>query len=130
MATHPPELSVVIPAAFVVLAELPLLSSGKVDRRSLPAPEWQIAQSDYVAPRTPVEEVLAGIWAEVLGVSGGGWVGTERFDVMARPEHAAAESLGDPAKMTDQQRRTVRDQMGERLRALLADRFHLVPHVA
>ena len=40
-------------------------------------------------------------------VSGGpGWVGTERFDVMARPEHAAAEGLEDLAKMTDDQRKT------------------------
>ena len=62
-------------------------------------------------------------------VSGGpGWVGTERFDVMARPEHAAAEGLEDLAKMTDDQRKTVRDQMAERLRALLADRFQLVVH--
>ena len=50
-------------------------------------------------------------------ISGGpGWVGTERFDVMARPEHAAAEGPDDPAKMTDGQRKTVRDQMAERLR--------------
>ncbi len=62
-------------------------------------------------------------------VSGGpGWVGTERFDVMARPESAAAEGLTDLAKMTDGQRKTVRDQMAERLRALLADRFQLVVH--
>ncbi len=62
-------------------------------------------------------------------VSGGaGWVGTERFDVMARPEHASAEAVEDPAKMTDQQRRTNRDQITERLRALLADRFQLVVH--
>ena len=62
-------------------------------------------------------------------VSGGpGWVGTERFDVMARPERAAAEGQEDLAKMTDPERRTVRDQIAERLRALLADRFQLVVH--
>jgi uncharacterized protein (TIGR03435 family) len=62
-------------------------------------------------------------------LSGGpGWLGTERFDVMARPEHAAAEGLEDLAKMTDDQRKTVREQMGERLRALLADRFQLAVH--
>lgn len=62
-------------------------------------------------------------------ISGGpGWLGTERFDVMARPEHAAAEGLQDLSKMTDDQRKTVREQMGERLRALLADRFQLVVH--
>jgi len=57
-----------IPTAFVMLSELPLLSSGKVDRRALPAPERQSTESGSVAPRTPVEEILAGIWTEVLGV--------------------------------------------------------------
>src|SRR6185369_4229703 len=57
-----------IPTAFVMLSELPLLSSGKVDRKALPAPERQSAEESHVAPRTPVEEILAGIWAEVLGV--------------------------------------------------------------
>jgi bla regulator protein BlaR1 len=62
-------------------------------------------------------------------ISGGpGWVGTERFDVMARPDRAAADGLEDLAKMTDDQRKTVRDQIAERLRALLADRFQLVVH--
>jgi bla regulator protein BlaR1 len=62
-------------------------------------------------------------------ISGGpGWMGTERFDVMARPERAAADGLEDLSKMTDAQRKTVRDQMAERLRGLLADRFQLVVH--
>ena len=56
-----------IPAAFVLLPALPLTPNGKVDRRALPAPEWR-AGADSVAPRTPLEEVLAGIWCEVLGV--------------------------------------------------------------
>ncbi len=53
-----------VPGAFVVLARLPLTANGKVDRRALPEPEY--AAADFVAPRTPTEEVLAGIWAEVL----------------------------------------------------------------
>ncbi len=55
---------------FVPLDELPLTPSGKVDRRQLPAPEAarEEARADYVAPRTPVEEVLAGIWRDILGV--------------------------------------------------------------
>jgi uncharacterized protein (TIGR03435 family) len=62
-------------------------------------------------------------------VSGGpGWVATERFDVTARPERAAAEGLEDLAKMADGQFKTVRDQSNERLRALLADRFQLIVH--
>ncbi len=55
-----------VPAAFVVLESVPLTPSGKVDRRALPAPELGSEAESYVAPRTPTEEVLAGIWAEVL----------------------------------------------------------------
>ncbi|HEV2736817.1 MAG TPA: condensation domain-containing protein, partial [Longimicrobiaceae bacterium] len=54
-----------VPGAYVVLEKLPLTPSGKVARRALPAPERRSGEG-YVAPRTPVEEVLAGIWAEVL----------------------------------------------------------------
>ncbi|HEX2269376.1 MAG TPA: amino acid adenylation domain-containing protein [Pyrinomonadaceae bacterium] len=59
-----------IPSAFVVLDELPLTPNGKVDRRALPAPDEVHASEDsaYPAPRTPVEELLAGIWADVLKV--------------------------------------------------------------
>jgi amino acid adenylation domain-containing protein len=56
-----------VPSAYVVLEALPLTSNGKVDRRALPAPAGNaVIQGEYVAPRTPIEEVLAGIWAEVL----------------------------------------------------------------
>jgi amino acid adenylation domain-containing protein len=57
-----------MPATFVTLAALPLTPSGKVDRKALPAPERRSAEESHVAPRTPVEEILAGIWAELLGV--------------------------------------------------------------
>ncbi|HEU0080068.1 MAG TPA: amino acid adenylation domain-containing protein, partial [Longimicrobiaceae bacterium] len=53
-----------VPGAFVLLESLPLTPNGKVDRRALPAPEGSAAES--VAPRTPTEEILAGIWSEVL----------------------------------------------------------------
>ncbi|MCP4663471.1 MAG: amino acid adenylation domain-containing protein, partial [bacterium] len=55
-----------VPAVFVELDRLPLLPNGKVDRRALPAPDWSALPRDYVAPQGPVEELLAGIWAEVL----------------------------------------------------------------
>jgi acyl carrier protein len=59
-----------IPTAFVTLAELPLAPGGKVDRRALPAPENLRPQleREYVAPESPVEEALAEIWAEALGL--------------------------------------------------------------
>ncbi|HEY0018768.1 MAG TPA: amino acid adenylation domain-containing protein, partial [Longimicrobium sp.] len=57
-----------VPAAFVVLDAFPLTANGKVDRRAFPAPADAGADgAEYVAPRTPVEELLAGIWCEVLG---------------------------------------------------------------
>ncbi|RMF29114.1 MAG: amino acid adenylation domain-containing protein, partial [Chloroflexi bacterium] len=59
-----------VPAAFVVLDAMPLTPSGKVDRRALPAPDQARPDLEgaYVAPRTREEEILAQIWAEVLGV--------------------------------------------------------------
>jgi amino acid adenylation domain-containing protein/non-ribosomal peptide synthase protein (TIGR01720 family) len=58
-----------IPSVFVELMELPLTANGKVDRKTLAAAELELTQSRvYEAPRTAVEELLAGIWAEVLGV--------------------------------------------------------------
>jgi acyl carrier protein len=55
-----------VPSAFVLRSALPLLPNGKVDRRSLPAPE----KSAISAVRSPMEEMVAGIWREVLGVEG------------------------------------------------------------
>ncbi|HEX2092656.1 MAG TPA: amino acid adenylation domain-containing protein, partial [Longimicrobiaceae bacterium] len=54
-----------VPGALVVLEALPLTAHGKVDRRALPAPQWSSGK-DYTAPRTATEEIVAGIWAEVL----------------------------------------------------------------
>ncbi|MER7989945.1 amino acid adenylation domain-containing protein, partial [Streptomyces noursei] len=58
-----------IPTAFVVVDGLPLTANGKVDRRALPEPDLSgLSEAEYVAPRTPVEEAVAGVFAEVLGV--------------------------------------------------------------
>ncbi len=59
-----------VPAVFVELSVLPLNSSGKVDRAALPAPDGARPElvGGFVAPRTVTEELLAGIWAQVLGV--------------------------------------------------------------
>jgi amino acid adenylation domain-containing protein len=57
-----------LPSVFVVLEAMPLTPNGKVDRRALPAPgPDRLGQHDtYVAPRTPIEELLSLIWCEVL----------------------------------------------------------------
>ncbi|WP_444546333.1 non-ribosomal peptide synthase/polyketide synthase [Archangium lansingense] len=57
-----------VPSAFVALEALPLLPSGKVDRKALPAPVLERPAERWTAPRTPVEEVLAGLWSELLQV--------------------------------------------------------------
>ena len=56
-----------VPAAFMPLERLPLTRNGKVDRKALPAPDASAQPvREYQAPRTPTEEVLAGVWAQVL----------------------------------------------------------------
>jgi acyl carrier protein len=57
-----------VPSGFVVLEAVPLTPSGKVDRRALARLEGGRAEDAYLPPRTPVEEVLAGIWRGVLRV--------------------------------------------------------------
>ncbi|PYS20676.1 MAG: hypothetical protein DMF72_20290 [Acidobacteria bacterium] len=59
-----------VPQAFVLLNEMPLTGNGKIDQRSLPAPDLnrREVQQEYVRPQTVKERVLAGAWAEVLGV--------------------------------------------------------------
>jgi amino acid adenylation domain-containing protein len=62
--------SYMIPSIFVTLKEIPLTPNGKVNRRELPEPEFieSEANENFVAPRTPSEEMLASIWRETLGV--------------------------------------------------------------
>ncbi|MCI0397703.1 MAG: amino acid adenylation domain-containing protein [Chloroflexi bacterium] len=59
-----------LPSAFIMLDALPLMPNGKVDRRALPAPDQARARPEesFAAPRTPVEEIIAGIWAQMLNV--------------------------------------------------------------
>ncbi|PCK02583.1 MAG: hypothetical protein COA42_21990, partial [Alteromonadaceae bacterium] len=59
-----------LPSQFVVLDKLPLTPNGKVDRKALPSPESASSsdESELLAPRTPMEELLAQIWIEVLGL--------------------------------------------------------------
>jgi amino acid adenylation domain-containing protein len=59
-----------VPSDFVVLDALPFTATGKVDRGALPAPGTNLpaAARPWTAPRTPVEEVLCGLWAQVFGL--------------------------------------------------------------
>jgi amino acid adenylation domain-containing protein len=59
-----------VPASFAILSALPLTPNGKIDRRALPEPDRDRPplEQAFVPPATPLEHVLAGIWAEVLDV--------------------------------------------------------------
>jgi amino acid adenylation domain-containing protein len=60
-----------VPSVFVFMAQLPMTSGGKVDRAALPEPDGRRPALDaaYVEPRTPIEEMMAGIWSKMLRVS-------------------------------------------------------------
>ncbi|MDP5016251.1 MAG: amino acid adenylation domain-containing protein, partial [Dolichospermum sp.] len=57
-----------IPHTLMVMEKLPVLPNGKLDRKSLPEPDISAIQSEFVAPQTPTQEIIAKIWAEVLGI--------------------------------------------------------------
>jgi len=58
-----------VPSFFVVLEQFPLTPNGKIDRKALPAPDNITTSSEFAPPQTPTEQLLAAIWAEVLGVA-------------------------------------------------------------
>ncbi|WP_447963615.1 amino acid adenylation domain-containing protein [Nitrospira sp. Ecomares 2.1] len=56
-----------VPVAVVFLASLPLTPNGKINRKALPAPESDQTEETWEAPATPTQDLVAGIWSEVLG---------------------------------------------------------------
>jgi aryl carrier-like protein len=58
-----------VPALWVVLARLPLTGNGKLDRKALPAPDASEMQKTHEPPRGEAEQIVAAVWAEVLGVA-------------------------------------------------------------
>lgn len=56
-----------VPSAFMILETFPQTPNGKIDRRALPKPDWT-KEDDITAPRNPIEEILVGIWTEVLDI--------------------------------------------------------------
>jgi acyl carrier protein len=58
-----------VPSSFIFLDSLPLTANGKVNRKALPLPDQSRPELEqaFVAPQTPLEQVIAGVWREVLG---------------------------------------------------------------
>jgi amino acid adenylation domain-containing protein len=62
--------SYMLPSAFIAIKEIPLTPNGKVDRRALPAPEQiEVSTAGFIAPRTEMEQLVAEIWCEILGIT-------------------------------------------------------------
>ena len=57
-----------VPALFVLLEAMPLSPNGKIDRKALPEPVVSQSTSEYIPPETETERILAGIWADLLGI--------------------------------------------------------------
>ena len=105
-----------VPSAIVVLDALPLTTNGKVDRKALPEPELAGAQV-YEAPQGEVEQMLTGIWAEVLGV--------ERVG-----RHDSFFELGGHSLLLVQMLARVRTEMGTDLGLAYALRHPMLSQMA
>ncbi|SDX08991.1 non-ribosomal peptide synthase domain TIGR01720/amino acid adenylation domain-containing protein [Marininema mesophilum] len=60
--------SYMMPASFVVMKAFPLTPNGKIDRKALPTPDTRQGGDQYIAPRTPLEELVVSVWEQVLGL--------------------------------------------------------------
>ncbi|HEY0734335.1 MAG TPA: amino acid adenylation domain-containing protein [Herpetosiphonaceae bacterium] len=104
-----------VPAGYVVLDRWPLTTTGKIDRRSLPSPQYQAATGTFVAPSGKIEQQIAEIWKQVLGVEQVS-VYDNFFDLgghsllLARVQARLSEQLGQPVALTTLfERPTIRD---------------------
>ncbi|MEU0229116.1 amino acid adenylation domain-containing protein [Streptomyces sp. NPDC006284] len=105
-----------IPAAFVPLDALPLTANGKLDRKALPDPDWDGVHTSARGPRTPHEEVLCRIVADVLGLGRVG-IDDDFFDLggdSIRSLQVVAQARSEGASFT------VRDVFEHRTVAVLA----------
>ncbi|HRI49124.1 MAG TPA: amino acid adenylation domain-containing protein [Pseudomonadota bacterium] len=91
-----------LPAAFVFLEALPLSPNGKLDRAALPAPSYERSTDDFARPRTPVEQALADIFAQILHL--------ERVGI-----HENFFSLGGHSLLATQAASRVRETLGVEL---------------
>jgi amino acid adenylation domain-containing protein len=90
-----------VPSRFIIIDELPLTPNGKVDRKALPEPDIEHADigEARVGPRTPMEELLARIWCEVLGLK---QVGVhDNFFEMGGHSLRATKAVSGMEKITD-----------------------------
>jgi amino acid adenylation domain-containing protein len=67
LANHLPDY--MVPAQWVLLEQMPLSPNGKLDRKALPTPDVHGQGREFAAPQTALQQQIAGIWAEVLGVT-------------------------------------------------------------
>lgn len=112
-----------IPHTFVVLDEMPLTESGKVDRRNLPAPGT--VEPPFVAPRDDIEAMIAEIWADSLGVDAVGvkhnffWLGGHSL-LVTRIIYELREALGVDLPLATLFERPTVESLAVRMRGLLA----------
>ncbi|WP_186762711.1 non-ribosomal peptide synthase/polyketide synthase [Lentzea tibetensis] len=107
-----------VPSAFVVLDRLPLSPNGKLDRRALPEPSGAVPGAGHVEPRTDTERILAGIWADALGVQRVG-IHDDFFDLGG--ESLSSLGIAAKAKVAFDISLTPRDVLVARTVSALAD---------
>jgi len=134
---------------WAVAAFVAIILRGGMFCQSTPPPTFEVASikpadpnahgdslnmgraGDLNATNVPLRHVIEFAFdIREFQLSGGpGWIGTERYDIIAKTERGeSAAEMPDPRSMTDEQRKVLGGQLRERVRSLLADRFGLVVH--